>query len=176
MTGVAVEEWTFVLSGGHLCMDFANTVSWRSSRHIERLRAYGDLVAWSRQAGVLTSDEARDLTRKASRQPAKSAKVLHEAVALREAIYRIFSAIATGRPPLTADLLILNRALERALVRRRVLPVIRGFAWNWMHGGAMNCMLWPIAQSAADLLTSDELRDVHLCAADNCGWIFVDTT
>ncbi len=176
MPRIEAGEWTFVLSGGRLCMDFANTVSWRSSHHIERLKTYKDLVAWSRQARLLTDDQARALTRKASRRPGESARIVQEAVALREAIYRIFAGFAASSPPLPADLFVLNGALAKTLVRRRVVPVTRGFAWDWMHAEALDYMLGAVAESAADLLTSSELRDVRLCAADNCGWIFVDTT
>ncbi len=177
MLRIEAGEWTFVLSGGRLCMDFANTVSWRSSHHIERLDTYKDLVAWSRQARLLTDDQARALTRKASRRPfGESARIVQEAVALREAIYRIFAGFATGSPPLPADLFALNGALAKMLVRRRVVPVTRGFAWDWMHTEALDYMLGPVAESAAYLLTSNELRYVRMCAADNCGWIFVDTT
>ncbi len=176
MLNVQSAEWTFVLSGGRLCLDFANTVSWRLSHHIERLKTYQDLVVWSHQARVLTDREARDLTRKANRRPRGSARVLKEAIALREAIYRIFSMIADGHSPHFTDLAVLNNALAKALAHRRVVPVTNGFAWTWVRVGALDRVLSPVAQSAADLLTSEELRDVHICAADDCGWIFVDTT
>jgi predicted RNA-binding Zn ribbon-like protein len=32
----------------------------------------------------------------------------------------------------------------------------------------------PVAQSAADLLTSEELNRVGQCADDHCGWLFMD--
>jgi predicted RNA-binding Zn ribbon-like protein len=39
-------------------------------------------------------------------------------------------------------------------------------------------MLWPVARSAADLLTSaEELARVGQCADDRgCGWLFFDTS
>lgn len=35
-------------------------------------------------------------------------------------------------------------------------------------------ILWPIAQSAAELLTSSELGTVRLCEAPDCAWLFLD--
>jgi predicted RNA-binding Zn ribbon-like protein len=35
-------------------------------------------------------------------------------------------------------------------------------------------MLWPIASSAADLLTSERLKKVRLCEAKTCTWLFLD--
>src|SRR3989442_8269959 len=38
-------------------------------------------------------------------------------------------------------------------------------------------LIWPIARSAADLLTSDEQRQlVRECGAPDCLWLFLDTT
>jgi predicted RNA-binding Zn ribbon-like protein len=37
-------------------------------------------------------------------------------------------------------------------------------------------MLWPVAQSVEDLLTSAELIAVRECAAPDCGRLFVDTS
>jgi hypothetical protein len=56
------------LSGGRLCLDLANTASWRGSdQPIERLNIYRDLVGWSRQAGILPSGDADRLMRAGSR-------------------------------------------------------------------------------------------------------------
>ena len=47
----------------------------------------------------------------------------------------------------------------------------------WAEGGrALDSMLWPIARSAADLLTSGELEAVRQCGGRNCGWLFLDTS
>ena len=35
-------------------------------------------------------------------------------------------------------------------------------------------MLWPVARSAADLLTSDDLGRVRECAGERCNWLFID--
>lgn len=36
--------------------------------------------------------------------------------------------------------------------------------------------MWPIAWSITELLLSDKLSRVGQCAAENCGWLFLDTT
>ena len=36
--------------------------------------------------------------------------------------------------------------------------------------------LWPIARAAADLLLSDELQHLRMCASDDCAWLFIDRT
>jgi len=166
----------FELSGGRLCLDFANTVSKRPSDHPEELlNSYGDLVSWSQQAGLAAEREVRALLQGAKRHPATAAAVLERAIALREAIYRIFSAVAGERAARASDLATLNAALAEALPRLGIVPKGNRFAWEWTaNGQRLDRMLWPVTQSAADLLTSRELPQVRECEAQNCGWLFMD--
>ncbi len=83
------------LVGGRLCLDFANTVSTRTETlRREYLATYGDLMAWSQHVRFLTDNEAETLLYNATRYPNLAVTVLDRAIALRETIYRIFSAIA----------------------------------------------------------------------------------
>ena len=52
-------EYVFDLSGGRLCLDFANTLDGRASEPRERLNTYADLVSWGRQAGSVSPSAAR---------------------------------------------------------------------------------------------------------------------
>jgi predicted RNA-binding Zn ribbon-like protein len=36
--------------------------------------------------------------------------------------------------------------------------------------------LWPVARSAAELLTSGDLARVGQCPGEECGWLFLDTS
>jgi len=102
--------------------------------------------------------------------------VLERAISLREAIYRVVSAVANGRRAREADLAILNVALPDALARVHVVREADSFAWRWAADEtALDRMLWPVARSAADLLTSEKLARVGQCADDRgCGWLFLD--
>jgi predicted RNA-binding Zn ribbon-like protein len=37
-------------------------------------------------------------------------------------------------------------------------------------------LLWPIAESAAELLTSQEVSSIRLCEAPDCDWLFLDNS
>jgi len=170
-------EWVFHLTGGCLCLDLANTVSWRRSGHpIERLARYADLLAWGRQACALTEREARGVALEAKRRPAEAERVLARVITVREAIYGIFAGLAHGRAPAAADLAVLNARLEESLTHLTVKEQKEGFAWAWSPPDALDRMAWPAVRSAAELLTSDDLRDLRTCGAANCGWVFLDTT
>ena len=177
-TLVEGQEVHFGLSALGLCLGFANTLEDRLTGHPhETLNSYGDLLAWGSRQGILMGREAERLARQASRRPARAASTLERAVALREAIYRIFSAVAGGHSAPPADLAILNAVLAAALASLRIVTMGDGFAWVWPRGEEMlDRVVWPVALSAADLLTSSERRAVRECAAANCGWLFLDTT
>ena len=171
--------WLFHRTGGSLCLDLANTVSWRrSERPIERLPEYGDLVEWARQSDVLTEPVARALRREAQRQPAVDARVLARARALREVIYRVFAGLADGRPPSSADLAYLDREFHDAWAHVRLGRVSTGFrlAWAVDDGPALALPLWAAARSVAEALTAAAPDRIKTCPASNCGWVFIDTT
>jgi len=167
---------TFDLSGGALGLDFANTWSGRERPETDDLRGYADLLAFARQTGTATEDEAARLAARAERSPREAAAALARARELREGLYRVFSAVAAGRPPAAEDLGLLNAALPEALSRLRLERRGSGFGWAWEAPPAEPLLapLWPILRSAAELLASDELYRVRECAAPSCAWLFVD--
>ncbi len=167
---------TYAPTAGSLCLDFANTLSWRDSdRQHDWLSSYANLVEWGRMVGIVSDETANTLHREAAHDPVQADKVLKGAVELREAIYRIFSAIAAGSSPQAADVNALNDVLADALTHLRIFFEAERFAWDWIGSdGALDRMLWPVARSAADLLTSEELNRVGECQGDGCGWLFMD--
>jgi predicted RNA-binding Zn ribbon-like protein len=170
-------DWDF--ESGKLPLDFSNTVEWHTSDHPgETLVSYADLVAWSEGAGLLTEQEVRDLLADAENHLAEASAALEKAIRLRDAIYRIFSAVARDKEPEGMDLAYLNKALTEVLVRMQVVPTSTGFEWGWAaYEGSFDRMLWPIVRSAANLLTSEELNRVGECADDRgCGYLFLDTS
>jgi predicted RNA-binding Zn ribbon-like protein len=173
-------RYQFQLTGGALCLDFANTVDYRSGqeRRLDHLTTCEDLISFNRQAGVIKSREAIELYRISANQPAAAQWILQRALALREAIYAIFSAVAARRQPLDADLELLNANLADALQHLRVNRVPDGYAlrWSFGKGTLLDQLLWPMARSAAELLTSDLLKTVRECAAESCDWLFLDNS
>lgn len=179
MSKSATNVITWKLLGGHLCLDFANTADWHASdQPEERLTSYAEFVSWSQQAGILTEKQAKRLLRQAADRPEEAMAVLKRAIALREAIYEIFAAIAHEQSPPASDLSTLNAALSEILARSQIAPTETGFGWQWAgEEDALNKPLRSVARSAADLLTSDELQRVGQCADDRgCGWLFLDTS
>jgi predicted RNA-binding Zn ribbon-like protein len=166
---------TMSLIGGALCLDFSNTLSGRKTELREHVESYADLLVWSRHAGTVTDAAAARLLAEAAAQPAAAEAVYTRAIALREAIYDIFSALAGGEAAPPVALTVLNAELARALAHLQVAPEDGGFGWTWTGApAALDRALWPLARSAADLLTGAHVDRVHQCGGDDCAWLFLD--
>ena len=170
---------TVGLLGGELCLDFANTVEPRLGDHrSDYLASYADLVRWARHAGSLSEEEARRLLLEAEDKSSEARAAWERAVALRETVYRVFSAVAEGEQPEASDLDALTAAHREALARYRVVRTASGFGWDRIEGDELQGPLWPVALSATRLLTSGELERVKECPAGEggCGWLFYDAS
>lgn len=135
------------LVGGHLALDFANTIE--PSR--DHIAAPGDLAAWARRAGIPGAADEPTLTR---------------ARELRRAIYEVFRPIADGAEPHAHALDSLQAFHAEAIATARLVPQFT-LAWD-------GDVLAPIAVAAVDLLRFGPVDRVKTCAA--CPWLFLDTT
>jgi predicted RNA-binding Zn ribbon-like protein len=171
--------YLFELTGGHLCLDLANTLDERSSEHPrELLTTYIDLLDWSVQSGALPAADAHGLRRHAAREPVAASTALRRVVAVREAIFEVFSAVAGGRAVPADALALLNQTMPAALAHRCLEGDKDAFCWAWRPAAGVDLsrMLWPVVWSAAELLTSP-LRDrVRRCEGRGCAWLFIDTS
>lgn len=162
----------FDFCGDHLALDFANTLSDRQTQApVERLNMYGDLVAFAVQAGVVDEGRAASLRDRARRDPGDAERVLDEARHLREALYRLFAAVAGGADAHAADVAVLDGQLRR-------LHLDEQLAFTWRRDPqALDDFLGAVVLSALQL-ASDPLRRqrVRLCEAPDCLWLFLDTS
>ena len=106
--------------------------------------------------------------------------MLARALALREALYRLFLAQAERREPHADDLALLGGFLAEAAPRVALARIDGGYAWR-IGGGAgagagatLAGLLSPVLWSATDLLGSARLAKVKRCANDACQWLFID--
>src|ERR1700724_2382251 len=79
-------EPVFEMSGGALCLDFANTWSDRGRPETDKLCGYADLLAFARQAGLLDVGEGSRLADLAARERRAAAAALDLARGLREVL------------------------------------------------------------------------------------------
>lgn len=167
------------LLGGALCLDFANTVdNGLTASPRERLWDYADLITWGQYVGLLSAEAtARARQRHAQDAPGTTAD-FHRAIALREAIFRSFAAIADRAQVQRADLDLIRGHYLAALDAAHLAPAGERFAWSWdgQDLAPIQRLLWPIARSAVEVITSGDLDRVKICASGTCRWLFVDAS
>ena len=160
------------LIGGALCLDFTNTLYGHIESIHEYLFDYRDLVLWSRHVGVLSPQKTETLWLKGKQAPTESEAVFHQAIQIRETLFRVFANLAHDETPQNDDLILLHRAWLENQSHSRLERTETGFKLGWEDSVALDLMLWPITRSAMELLTSAELNRVKQCG--RCDWLFVD--
>ena len=143
----------------------------------ESLHGYAELVAWGVESDVLPAVAAERLRREAEARPDDARAALERALALRGAVYRIFTAAAGQRGADPTDLARLDQALGDALAHRRLVASGLAYGWAWAEDDVpLDRVLWPVSVSAAALLTGPDLPRLRCCAGDDCSRLFLDAS
>ena len=169
----AIARMPDFIVGGAACLDFANTVEPRGGGDASKepttsghgdprrdyLLSYVDLIAWSHVAGLISNSEAARLIGLSDAHQKNAAAIFERAITLREAIYRVFLAIARSTLPAPADLATITSAHHQTHAHAYLSPSNGGFAWSWPAPhrdpiADLESPLWPVARSAVDLLTT----------------------
>jgi predicted RNA-binding Zn ribbon-like protein len=159
------------------CLSFVNTRSGRATAApTETLVSFDGLLAWTREKGVLEPDDVDRLARRAKRRHAEAERVLAQAKELRELLHDTFAATSDSRPPAAATLDELSARLGAWYRHGRLVPAQDALQWMYAGGDDLDRVLWEVARSASRLLTSSQLSRVRPCAAQDCGWWFLDDT
>lgn len=172
------EPGAFEFTGGRLCLDFTNTLTDRlDAEPGELLRTYADLIAWSLQAAILDEEEARQLLSEAEKEPEEAMRWLHTIRQARELIYEMLVGLTNNRQPDPEQMEQFNHLLCESMAHAYLSSDENGFHWTWSNEvGRLERPLWFVIRSTADLLTSTDLGNTRLCASDECGWLFLDTS
>ena len=158
-----------------LCLDFGNTVAWRGSAPEESLHSFADLIGWCVNVGAITERGAAEYRALEKSDPLRAAQIFNDAIAMREAIYRIVYSTTSGAPAAETDLRLLNDTLKGAPARTKVERAGRDFAWRVERlKPAAAVLLAPVLWASADLLVGPNLARVRHCANDGCLWLFLD--
>ncbi|MBC9714906.1 ABATE domain-containing protein [Streptomyces sp. TRM66268-LWL] len=144
-----------------LAFRFTATVSDRAgAQPRERLTGPARLTMWLRATGFDVADVA----------PAD----LAAAVALREAIYRIGSAIAAGKRPDSKDVRILNKAASSGQAKA---ALEQGRAqWHLTDTAPVGDALGVLATDAIHLLGGPDRHRVKNCEGPGCAGLYLDTS
>jgi len=178
-------KWKFV--GGRLCLDFVNSVDARTEQKLknstvftfraDKLSSYIELAEWAKEAGILEKRNTERLIHIAYQKERESKQVFKRSINLRESLFRVFKYIIEGWEPPRADIELVNQESTVARTRQELVYRSNKFEWNFkIKDDELDCMIWPIVLSSAELLSSEELSLVRQCPGPNCGWLFLDSS
>jgi predicted RNA-binding Zn ribbon-like protein len=159
------------LWGATLCLDYANSVDWSPQAgyvHPEQtdvLRTKDMLSRWGRRLDLIDDDV----------QPASEAE-LRRARALRDAIYRLFSAISQGRDPTRKDLDLLMANHIEAVGHASLSADGDAYKLDWPARDQRRVRYAVTADAIALLADPSRLKRVSRCPGRGCGWLFLNTS
>ncbi len=157
--------------GGRVCLDFANTMDWRTSAAPQELVPdYATLLQWSRMRGILPASAIAKLGAQARRKAAAAAAATDEARALRAEIWQAAEALRRGE---RLSLAPLNHRLATLPPQPRLVRSGAGYVHD-LPGKSLAEPLWPVLWSLTALLASADAARIGCCQAEGCGWYFVD--
>lgn len=164
----AIYRFQFV--AGNLALDFINTVAFRADpeKQEDHLQRAEDVRGWANQAQL--PDRAA-----INSGPQVGYAALRYIRAVREQLFVVFHAIASGNRIPAETILRVGNALHDCRAKRRLFVDGAEVRWEWRaKARCTDYLLYPILTTATDLLTSDSRGLVRQCEAADCGWLFLD--
>jgi predicted RNA-binding Zn ribbon-like protein len=168
---------TFPFVGGRLCVDFVNTELVDAGARVDLLRGFDDLLDWCVRAELLAPTEAKTLLRDWGGRP-EAVDAHRHAVEFRRALRAMLDGFAAGRVQVPASVLdAINGRLREAASERQVTRTRDGYALRERRiVDTPGQLLAAVAESAATLLSTDDLSLVRACQNPECVLFFYDTT
>jgi predicted RNA-binding Zn ribbon-like protein len=159
-----------------LCLDFANTLTWRGSdAPSESLGDIDALLTWTERKAGLGGEALREVRVWTGANDAGA--LFAAAIAVRETVFRVFESVAAGAAPRDADFTALRDAIAAAPARTRLGRRNGFYGWQLTSPGpSAPELLAPVLWSAADLLLAAGGNRIRQCANEKCLWLFVDSS
>jgi predicted RNA-binding Zn ribbon-like protein len=172
------------LTGNRPCLDFINTITGRLSpdKYCDNLLGYPDLLAFCLRLDLISVEAYAGLSSQAELSPRAAELATSEARAFRDAFSAILDDI-TGGPdgspqpsaPRPKNLDAFDRVRHRARESEtlqwngfQMIPVPQpeqeGLDFPWLL----------LVRDAEELISSPLAARVRICAAEGCGWAFLD--
>ena len=169
-------ENRFLFVGNYLCLDFINTEMVVAGQPVDRLSSFDNLVAWLLQAQTLDGKQAKEILGNwKSRPEAKSTLV--EAITLRASLREMAERLVKGKTVPQSTLGAINQWLARQTGHAELKRARGGFEKRFQADFREPAqLLWPVAESACDLLCYADLTLVKKCENPACVLFFYDTT
>ncbi len=165
MVSMKMDERQFVFVGNNLAIDFVNTQIIDRGEMIDLLNDSQDFVSWARAAEL----------------PLDSNNEMHysfeKCLALRKALKQVFTAVLDTRTIPASALNTINQHLLNHATERELKNVKGKLALRSIYKSlSVERLFGLIANEAAELLESNQLKKLKKCANPTCILLFVDTS
>jgi predicted RNA-binding Zn ribbon-like protein len=172
---VHVDEWQpswFI--GGHVVLDFVNTVPWRLApeRTFDRLPDAAALIGWAHAVELIDARQARELRSETAAHPARAQALATRTWELRENLYLVLRPLAAGEAPDETLIEYVRHEIVDALTQARIASVVP-LHWTLQITGVRDLQR-ALALSSWRLLQFEDLTRVRQCRDSGCGWLFLD--
>jgi predicted RNA-binding Zn ribbon-like protein len=175
-TAEKAERSGFLFLAGHPCLDFLNTRPVVRGRSVELLGGFQEFVGWLARAGRLDARGSTDALKRWSENP-EGARVAERARAFRETLRHMAEGIVRGRGVSAEGPAAINFILAENDGTLRLERHGAGFRTRFTSRPTQPIsLLGSVAEVAADLLSSRDLRLIRRCANPNCVLFFYDGT
>ena len=167
---------TFILIGNYLCLDFVNTLIVQNGRPVDLLSRFDDLAVWLGQSRVLDMERSKTMIRSWDKDR-EAARVIERARAFRAALRHMVERVVEGKavPQTVVDQI--NELLQHHVGRGQLRRVKGGFEKRFQSDFREPIqLLWPVAESACDLLAYGDPSLIKKCENVACVLFFYDTT
>jgi predicted RNA-binding Zn ribbon-like protein len=158
------------LVGGHVALDFVNTVEPRmlNTEGRDHLTSPAALLTWARRTSLLDEAEAAEVAATWEHVPGAGVKDLRASIELRELLYPAVTALLESRAP---DLAQITARWAKAASHAALQMTTEGARLQ-----AAPQIPDRLAFAAVDLLTELDLTRLRACPIDEggCGWLFLD--
>jgi predicted RNA-binding Zn ribbon-like protein len=165
------------LIGGHVAVDFVNTVNSRDEDPADWLDGFPRLLEWAELTGSFDSRALRGLGWRASREPVRATRALGSIKELREALHRVLTAIGSGDVPPMGGVRRVERSWKDAAASGHIDVAIGQAAIRLdVETSGLAYVEHEIAIGALELLQSLQSDRTRVCAGPRCGWLFIDSS
>jgi predicted RNA-binding Zn ribbon-like protein len=165
------------LVGGHVVLNFVNTITARNAEPVDWLDGYPRLLEWAALTGEFAPTTLAALRRASARDPKAEASALRSAKHLRETLWDLLSATVEGRPLPTPALQHLQRHWKAAITNASLNPHGNHLTVTLDVGASrLEYISHVLALRAVALLETLPLDRTRICAGPQCGWLFLDSS
>ncbi|NUT33309.1 MAG: CGNR zinc finger domain-containing protein [Hamadaea sp.] len=160
--------------GGHLVLDFVNTVTGWDAQPVDWLDGYARLLDWAVHSGGFPADTVAALRRAADADPRAAERALTKNRHLRETLWEVLTALTTQQQPDTEAL----QAQWRTAAGRASLRPVDGhlFAVATVESSGLDAITHTLALAAVRFLEDAPTRRLRVCDGHPCGWFYLDTS